>query len=109
MTLDIKALVDAMLGAMKPILQKSWKDVSEYATVESQKMAHTLASIAELRLAGKIDDEQAATLLEMQKHAMRAVLLAVEGVGLVAAQNAINAALDALKDTVNGAIGFQLL
>jgi len=40
---------------------------------------------------------------------MQAVLLAVEGIGLIAAQNVINAALGAVKEAVNKAIGFALL
>jgi len=109
MAFDIQSLVSPIIGAMKPILSKSWSEVSAYAQTEATKMAQTLDSIAELRLAGKIDDVQASALLDMQKHSMQAVLLCVEGIGLIAAQNAINAALDAVKDVVNGKLGFALL
>ena len=40
---------------------------------------------------------------------MQTVLLTIEGLGIVAVQNAINAALSVVKDTVNTAIGFTLL
>ena len=40
---------------------------------------------------------------------MQTVLLTIEGLGIVAVQNAINSALDVVKDTVNKAIGFGLI
>lgn len=109
MALDPKDLVGAIVSAVKPVLNKYWGEVRDYAEAEAEKMAKTLATITALRTANKIDDQQAQALLEMQKHSMQAVLLAVEGIGLIAAQNAVNAALGAVKDTVNRAIGFVLL
>ncbi len=109
MALSVDDLSKLMFNATKPVLKKYWAAVKDLAVTETQKMASTLASITELRIASKIDDQQSQALLEMQKHSMRAVLLAVEGIGLIAAQNAINAALAAVRDTVNKAIGFPLL
>jgi len=109
MSLDANNLIGPMLNAIKPILNKYWDNVKDYAETEAEKMAKTLANITELFVAKKIDDQQAQALIDMQKHAMQAVLLAVEGIGLIAAQNAINAALGAVKDVVNKAIGFSLL
>jgi len=45
----------------------------------------------------------------MQKNTTRAVMLAVEGMGLVLIEEAINAALKAVKDVVNAALGFALI
>jgi hypothetical protein len=109
MALDVKDLLGPMLNAIKPVLNKYWSDVKDYAETEVEKMSNTLSNITELYVAEKIDEQQAQALLDMQKHAMQAVLLAVEGIGLIAAQNAINAALGAVKDSVNKAIGFPLL
>jgi hypothetical protein len=109
MALDARDLLGPMLSAIRPVLSKYWGDVKDFAETEAEKMAKTLATIAELRVADKINDQQAQALLDMQKHSMQAVFLAVEGIGLIAAQNAINAALGAVKDMVNKAIGFALL
>lgn len=109
MSLDIQDLVKAMLTAIEPVLTEHWKIAKDYAEIEADKMAKTLANITELRVAKKIDDEQAKALLDMQKHAMQAVLLAIAGIGLIMAQKAINAALSAVKDAVNKAIGLPLL
>lgn len=109
MALDAEQLARAMLTAIKPVLKRHWADAKEFAGSESQKMATTLAMIAKLKSSGQLNEQQAAALLEMQKQSMQAVLLAVEGIGLIAAQKAINAALAAVSDAVNGAIGFPLL
>ena len=45
----------------------------------------------------------------MQANASQAVLTAVETVGMIAAQDAINAALDVLRAAVNASIGIALL
>jgi hypothetical protein len=37
------------------------------------------------------------------------VILTVEGLGLLAVENAINAALGSIKDTLNAALGVALL
>jgi hypothetical protein len=102
-------LINPFLAAVEPILKKSWGEVKDYADAEAAKMAKTLETIATLRASNKIDDDQAKALLDMQKHAMQSVLLAVEGIGLIAAQNAINAGLAAVKDVVNKALPFPLL
>jgi len=109
MAFNIDQLIGAMLAAVKPVLVKDWGEAAPYAKTEATKIAHTLANIAELRAANQINDDQAAALLDMQKQASQAVLLAIEGIGLIAAQKAINAALAAVRDVVNGALGFSLL
>jgi hypothetical protein len=45
----------------------------------------------------------------MQKNSALAVLLTVQGLGLLTVESAINAALGAVKETVNTALGFLLL
>ena len=109
MALDAKELLTAMLNAMEPIIGKYWDVTKDYAKTESSKMGKTLALIESLWAKQKIDKVQAKALLEMQKQATQAVLLAIEGIGLICAQKAINAALAAIKTTVNKALGFALL
>ena len=109
MAVDTKNLVGPMLNAIEPIVGKEWGVVEDYAKTEGDKMAQTLAKIGELYTAKKINDLQAKALLDMQKQSMQAVLLTIEGIGLITAQNAINAALGAVQGVVNKAIGFSLL
>ena len=59
--------------------------------------------------AGQINQAQAVLLLDMQKSASRSVLLALQGLALLAVEAAINAALGVVKTAVNTAIGFALI
>jgi len=45
----------------------------------------------------------------MQKNAIQSVLLQIQGIGEVEAEQAVNAALSAISETVNGALGWVLL
>ena len=109
MALKVGSLAKAMTEAAKGKLQKQWPEVKEFAKTESRKTAETLAMIERLTLSGEINVKQAKALLQMQKNSALAVLLAVEGLGLLMAESAINAALGAIRDTVNTAVGFVLL
>ena len=45
----------------------------------------------------------------MQKNATKTVFLTVEGLGILAVEAAMNAALKTIRDAVNTAVGFVLL
>ena len=107
--LDVKALAAQMLEAASAALEGKPSVAKTYAEMEFKKLAATAASIQTAKLADEIDEEDARILMDMQKNATRAVLLAVEGLGAIAAQQAINAAVDAVKGPVNGVLGFALL
>lgn len=107
--IDIGTVAAAMLAASKASLQNNWPKVKEYMTGEAQKIALTFAQIETLKQQGKITEAEAHVLLEMQENASRAVLLAVQGMGMIAVEEAINAALGAVSDIVNGALGFALI
>ena|ERR1041385_3991796 len=109
MALDVSTLSKQMLGAALPILKKGADDIESFAKVEFTKIAQTIVSIGEQVVAGQINQEQAALLLDMQTHASRTVLLTVEGLGILTVEEAINAALDVVKTAVNSALKFSLL
>jgi len=109
MALDLEDLSKAILSAVVPVLKKGGKDAKDFAEMESAKMAQTLVSIEQLFAQGTINEDQAKALLDMQKNAAQAVLLAVEGIGILTAQRAVNAALGAVATVVNTALGFPLL
>lgn len=109
MALDFNQLFDAMFKAAAGTLKDSLPDIESFAKTEFQKLAHTLVSIGEQLAGGEINPEQAGLLLDMQKNATSAVLTAVAGLGILAAEAAINAALDAVKGIVNSAVKFTLL
>lgn len=109
MAIDIievgKNIASAFVGALKPYKD----DIQAYAEAEAKKFAASLATIEGLYVAKEISAAEAALHLDIQKAASRAVLCAIEGIGLLAAEAAINAALAVVRDTVNTAIGFPLI
>ncbi len=109
MAIDISKLVEDMLNAAKGVLTKQWPEIKDYAEMEMKKIAESIAAIERMKLAGKISEEKARLQLDIQKNATRSVLLAVEGIGIVSAEQAINAALNVVRDTVNKAVGWALL
>jgi hypothetical protein len=107
--LNIDTLITAMLNAAKGPLQKHWNAVRPFAEAKMAKLATTAVQIQSGQADGSLTQKQAQILLKMQANASHAVLTAIETVGMIAAQDAINAALDVLKSTVNAAIGFAFL
>jgi hypothetical protein len=107
--IDISALLTNMLSAAKePLLQK-WSETSGYAESEFKKIGEAILFIEKQRLIGKMTEEQAKLHLEMQKNASRAILLTIEGLGILAVEAAINAALSVIRDAVNTALKFPLI
>jgi hypothetical protein len=98
-----------MLGAALPILEKDAQDAESFAKAEFTKIAQTIVSIGEQVAAGQINPQQAGLLLDMQKSASRTVLLTLKGLALLAVEEAINAALDAIKGAVNAALKFPII
>jgi hypothetical protein len=104
-----KDLADKLFTAAKESLGKDFKKVKSYLKAETQKLAITLKMIIEGKISGELTQEEAAIHLAMQKVATRSVLTAAEGMSIVAAENAINSALNIVKSAVNSKIGFPLL
>jgi hypothetical protein len=109
MAIDIQQLLTPMLNAAKAVIGKKWPDIQTYAETEFKKIGENILMIEKMKLQGNVTEPQAKILMDLQKNASRAVLLTLEGVGLIAAEQAINAALGAIRDVVNKAIGFALL
>lgn len=107
--LDIAQTLKDMASAASGVLKNKWPDAKSFAETEFQKIAQTIVSIGEQRAAGTINNQQAELLLDMQKNASRAVLLTIEGLGILAVEEAINAALGAVSKAVNTAVGFVLI
>ena len=94
--MNVTELTDAIHAALLQALGPS--DAAIFARAEAEDIAETLARVTALRDSGTLDETDAAALVRMQASRSRAVLLAVQGMSEIDAQNAINAALDAVKD-----------
>jgi len=109
MALNASQLGKDILAALKGTLTEKWPEIKEYAEAEAKKLAQALVMIEALKVTGRINEEQAALHLEIQKNASRTVLLTIEGLGVLSVEAALNAALNVVKDAVNTALGFALL
>jgi len=109
MSLNVSELATKMLDAAKGVLSEKWPEIQDYAETETKKLAESLVMIEKLKLAGRINEEQAKLHFDIQKNAARTVLLTVEGLGILAVEQALNAASAVVKDAVNTAVGFHLL
>lgn len=102
-------LGDQIFSTAKDTFGKQFKSVKQFLRGESEKLAITLRMIIEARISGDVSEEEARILLNQQKIATSAVLTAAEGMSLIAVQSAINAALNVVRQFVNGKVGFSLL
>lgn len=109
MALKASSLVKEMLVAAKGEVSERWPDVKIYAETEAKKLAQTLVMIEKLKVAGQISKKQADILLDMQKQTSRVVLLTIEGLSLLGAEAAVNAAIKSIRDAVNDSIGWRLI
>jgi hypothetical protein len=107
--INFGGLAQNMLAALKGPLQAHWEEAQPYAEKETQAFTDNIKLIASLKLQGKIDEEQARMYMEIQRSSMRVVLLTIKGLGILAVENAINAALDVIRGTVNTALGWRIL
>ena len=107
--IDTTALADQVLTALRASLAANWPQVATLAAGESFKLAQTGLTIQQMSANGELFNEAAATLLDMQKNATRAVLCAASGIAIIDAEKAINAALAVVAAAVNKSIGFPLL
>lgn len=108
-TPSVAELATSMVQAARGSLGKDWGKARGFAEPELSKLATSLQDIARMALSGEITELEARSLLEIHKNTTRTVLLSVKGLGLLAVENAINAALGAVKDVINGAVGVALV
>lgn len=107
--LILSDILDEMSIAVQKVLKTKWKKVKPLAELQLKSIIHNLEQIAELKLQGKITEEQARLHLTIQKESIRTILLSFEGIGIITAEEAINSALTSVKTIVNKAIGWKIL
>jgi hypothetical protein len=109
MSIDFNEVFEIMINAAEKAFKANWPNIKDYASVELDKLATTIVNIEYLHNSNKITEQEAFILLEMQKNTARAVMLTLQGMTLILVEEVINESLDAVKDLVNGKIGFNLL
>lgn len=106
--LDFDALIKEMGNVAVPHLKGGAAKAKQFGKHEAEKIARTAVMLAEGVAAGKIDLDEARLILEVQKNASRSILLTVKGLGIVAVEKAVNAAMGVLRKAVKTATGVLL-
>lgn len=106
---QVTEVAGRMVDAAKGVLGDDWPEAKNFVEAESRKFAQSLGEIALWMQEGDIDEEEAAYLAGMHKRSMKMVMTAAKGISLVMAERAINAAIDEVRSTVNGIVGWVLL
>lgn len=109
MSLAVDAIAKSMVAAAKGVVGDMWPATRSYFESESRIFAERLAGIEKMRRAGLISETRAKQHLAFQTEAWETVLLAVKGLNQLMVEQALNAAIDAIRDTVNKSVGFMLL
>jgi replicative superfamily II helicase len=106
--INIQQLVQKMLDASKGELGKHFKEAKDYAALSYKNILENAELLATKTAAGELTEEQARILLNMHTKAAQNVLLTIEGIGIIAAERAINAAIAVVRDTVNALLPISI-
>lgn len=109
MALDTTTLLNEMVEAAKNSLGSHWPAIKDLAITSLQNIAQNVIAVEQMKINGTITQEKAAFLINMQKNAAQMVIATEVGLGLLAAEAAINAALDVIRVSVNKAIGWNIV
>lgn len=105
---DLEQIVTEMGKAALPFLKAGAKQAKDYGKAEADKIARTAVLLATGVAKGTIDEDEARLVLDVQKNASRSILLTITGLGIVAVENSINAAMAVLKRAIETATGVVL-
>jgi hypothetical protein len=108
-TLDIDALATSMIDAARAALAHRGPALQAAAEMELHRLAGSLADIGTLLAKGEIDPERAQALANIQWLSVRSVLRSVEGLGVLAADQTLQAVTGVASSVLNRIVGFKLL
>ena len=103
--LDISQIVNDMVQASGKSLLQDVGQTIEYGTNEYEQFILHLQNIQDMAEDGSISDDEAQDLVDEDKLSMQAVAETEKGLAKIAAQNAINAAIDVLNNALKAALG----
>lgn len=106
--IDVKKIVQVMLGASAQAIGPEFNATKALIEQQFTTLAQVLVQIQAAKLAGKMTEEECKILMDMQKKAVQSVLATTKGIGEIAAQKALGAALLSVAKSINEALGFNL-
>ncbi len=107
-SINIQEIVVEITGSAQGILESKWHSFKPYAEHEFRQFTENAEFLANLRINNEINDAELKARLELQKLALKNVLLAIEGIGLIAAQEVINAAINILAKAIKTVLNISL-
>ena len=109
MQLDVSALTTTMTEAVRGAIGERWAILRAIAEPELRKLAQTLEDVRQLHADGDIDEGRAWDLVEIQRNTALTVLRGVQGIGILTARGAVDAAARAAGEVVNRLVGFKVI
>ena len=105
MPINAKLLATTMFNAARPLIKEGAGDVRELLQMQLRTLAAAVTEIEQLRRSGRIDGERARLLFEMHRTAARTAMTAIESIGVATAEGLLNAATDAIGQTLLAVLG----
>ncbi len=109
MAINLEEILPPMIAAAKSTLNDNWPNAKDCAVSELKKIGENIIKVESLVVQEKISKETAQLHLEIQKNSTRNVLLSIDGVGLLLADQVIETSLSAVREIVNSAFGTSFL
>lgn len=106
---DVDALGTAMIDAARAALANRGPALQAAAEMELRRLAGALADIETLLARGEIDPQRAQSLANIHQLSVRSVLRSVEGLGVLAADQTLQAVTGVAASALNRIVGFKLL
>lgn len=102
--IDIDQLGSDIVAAMKGEVAEKWPNIKDFAETQGKILANSAADLTRLRVEGTISDAELKLHLDLQKQASKQVLLAIEGMGILAVEAALNAAINVINAAIDAAL-----
>ncbi|MEP7262996.1 MAG: hypothetical protein ABI772_00785 [Bacteroidota bacterium] len=106
--INTNQIVNDSIIVVKTILGSRWESFKPFAEHELRQFSENAEFLAKLKLAGEINDDEFKARLDIQRMAFKTVMLGIEGIGIVTAQEAINKVIDIVAKAVKTAINISL-
>jgi hypothetical protein len=108
-TLDVESLGAEMLAAVRAAIAGHGPALKALTEMELRRLAGAMAEVASLLARGETDRESAQNMVNIYRFSVHSVLRTVEGLALLSADKARDAAIGAAAAVVNRIAGFKLL
>lgn len=107
-TINFQDIINNSVNAAKTIAGKSWNQLKPYAEHEFEQFAENIAFLAKLKLSGQVSEAEFNIRVGIQKTALKNVMLTIEGIGLIMAQDIVNAVIGIVFSAVGTAAGIVI-